>query len=576
MTRKIRGYNLRECRGRDCGIRVENGDVRKLATPCPTIHLTFATFEAMVMDRRGSFDDSLNDQAIPIPIQIFLWRQTRAGFICGPDPCMNVVHIYIVTICDVLVLSRFAQFCQNAPGHHELKEACKTFIGYGSETLYAIKPSSTNKQNRSWMFKSSANKTSDVNSSLGDMRLTHWYDVVSTVVRESPRAKHPVWPKPQSDGSNSLDTTMEISSSIFSTCDALRGRTSRKQVFIFLFAPLCHHLKESDMQSFRLENGLKLWQAIWEYKHPNAKCFTAHCKPKPRTLLMVGDFLLETFCKYKSAWMSSPKEPNFPETIPEESSSTEEEHMVIFKLPSLSDSEGLKESSIYSADASIFQVPVGRNSSSSPRGVLNIEQVTAISGSDTRQYRPRPPQLRTDVESTLVPPGSTPVTIQRHKADLTAATFMDVAVLRCLFLKNWQEEGVYWALQFLYHRLREISDETATQQLPRQRSNSLPIPKIEVSIYQSPELKKRESRVFIDVPDDSSLIGKKQTLASSDGEQVGGATGTHSRSSSQKVKKRMKMADLKAFVETKLLSKSEKTLEKIGHDDIKGSAVFDQ
>jgi len=31
----------------------------------------------------------------------------------------------------------------------------------------------------------------------------------------------------------------------------------------------------------------------------------------------------------------------------------------------------------------------------------------------------------------------------------------------------------------------------------------------------------------------------------------------------------MKMADLRAFVETKLLSKSEKTLEKIGRDDPK-------
>jgi hypothetical protein len=68
--------------------------------------------------------------------------------------------------------------------------------------------------------------------------------------------------------------------------------------------------------------------------------------------------------------------------------------------------------------------------------------------------------------------------------------------------------------------------------------------------------------------------GKKQTLASSDGEQVGGSA--HSRRSSEKVKKRMKMADLKAFVETKLLSKSEKTLEKIGHDDHKDSAMFDQ
>jgi len=38
------------------------------------------------------------------------------------------------------------------------------------------------------------------------------------------------------------------------------------------------------------------------------------------------------------------------------------------------------------------------------------------------------------------------------KIDLSAATFLDVAVLRCLFIPQWQEEGVFWALQFLYHR----------------------------------------------------------------------------------------------------------------------------
>jgi hypothetical protein len=37
-------------------------------------------------------------------------------------------------------------------------------------------------------------------------------------------------------------------------------------------------------------------------------------------------------------------------------------------------------------------------------------------------------------------------------ADICAATFLDVAVLRCLFISQWQEEGVYWALQFYYHR----------------------------------------------------------------------------------------------------------------------------
>jgi hypothetical protein len=50
-------------------------------------------------------------------------------------------------------------------------------------------------------------------------------------------------------------------------------------------------------------------------------------------------------------------------------------------------------------------------------------------------------------------------------------------------------------------RLREINEDASTQQQPRKRSNSLPIPKIEVSMYQSPELKKRESKDFMEVPE---------------------------------------------------------------------------
>lgn len=44
---------------------------------------------------------------------------------------------------------------------------------------------------------------------------------------------------------------------------------------------------------------------------------------------------------------------------------------------------------------------------------------------------------------------------------------------------------------------------------------------------------------------------------------------SHTRRASEKSKKRMKIADLKAFVETKLLSKSEKALEKIGQEEAK-------
>lgn len=50
----------------------------------------------------------------------------------------------------------------------------------------------------------------------------------------------------------------------------------------------------------------------------------------------------------QGSWVSSPKDTVFPETIPEESSSTEEEHVVIFRLPSLHESDGfLRDPSIY-------------------------------------------------------------------------------------------------------------------------------------------------------------------------------------------------------------------------------------
>lgn len=160
--------------------------------------------------------------------------------------------------------------------------------------------------------------------------------------------------------------------------------------------------------------------------------------------------------------------------------------------------------------------------------------------------------------------------------DVHAATFMDVAVLRCLFVAQWQEEGVYWALQYLYNRLRKINEETTVQQMPRRRSNSLPIPKIEVSIYQSPENKKKDdSKEFIDMPDthepsttmsDLATIADLPYTALSKNQET---EGNHVRRASEKTKKRMKIADLRAFVETKLLSKSEKALEKIGQEESK-------
>lgn len=41
--------------------------------------------------------------------------------------------------------------------------------------------------------------------------------------------------------------------------------------------------------------------------------------------------------------------------------------------------------------------------------------------------------------------------------DVSAATYLDVAVLRCLFITHWQEEGIYWALHYLYNRFLQFT-----------------------------------------------------------------------------------------------------------------------
>ncbi|CAN7996171.1 unnamed protein product, partial [Ixodes pacificus] len=42
-------------------------------------------------------------------------------------------------------------------------------------------------------------------------------------------------------------------------------------------------------------------------------------------------------------------------------------------------------------------------------------------------------------------------------ADPCMATYLDVSVLRCLFISQWLEEGVHWALQFLLNRHRRLN-----------------------------------------------------------------------------------------------------------------------
>ncbi|XP_043466068.1 protein unc-80 homolog isoform X3 [Leptopilina heterotoma] len=541
------------------------------------------------MEQRRSLDANGIEQPLPIPIQLYLWSQLR------PFTRSKLGKLHEAS----------CVFCQHAPGHHEMKEACTSMEKVFVQNLHNELTPSLRKMLSSiprWRLIQAAlpvvlHATANVLNckkdlqNLGAMETTLLY-ILHWILLDSAEE----CADPNGDINNPFYYLFSIPT---------------MTVFVYLFAPMCNHLKDIDFKSnLRLENGLKIWNAMCEFRHPEASCFTAHVRPKPRALwskstrttkkqevqddvffgatdspqsqtASISESSLVPSGKLQDdegSWVSSPKDTVFPETIPEESSSTEDEHVVIFRLPSLSESDriidGVKEvSTIFAGDASIFHVAMGRTTSS--RSTVTIEQVTAISGLDTCQHMDGKSKKESEFDKEKDDRSygyddmrEKIILNQRFSSegsgskgshvdvDVRAATFLDVSVLRCLLVAQWQEEGIFWALQYLLNRLKRINEQSSVQQMPRRRSNSLPIPKIEVSIYQSPETKKKDDgKEIIEVPDtrDNSVL----------------AESSHTRRASEKTKKRMKIADLKAFVETKLLSKSEKALEKIGQEEAK-------
>ncbi|VDN37005.1 unnamed protein product [Gongylonema pulchrum] len=66
-------------------------------------------------------------------------------------------------------------------------------------------------------------------------------------------------------------------------------------------------------------------------------------------------------------------------------------------------------------------------------------------------------------------------TAQQTSGDPQEATYLDVAVIRCLLIKHWAEDGVFWALKYLLNRLSEIKIYRNSQSgMFRSRASSAP------------------------------------------------------------------------------------------------------
>lgn len=155
----------------------------------------------------------------------------------------------------------------------------------------------------------------------------------------------------------------------------------------------------------------------------------------------------------QGSWVSSPKDFIFPETIPEEASSVEEERVVIFRLPP---GPFLMDPSFYTADASLLQQSQSRRGSKQSN--LSKEKYDRIptkfdfdkiESYDRSKAEPKP-KTSSSTEKDSIDSGHKSPPISKY--DINAATFLDVGVLRCLFISHWHEEGVYWSLHYLYNR----------------------------------------------------------------------------------------------------------------------------
>ncbi|KAI4831383.1 hypothetical protein KUCAC02_000926 [Chaenocephalus aceratus] len=203
------------------------------------------------------------------------------------------------------------------------------------------------------------------------------------------------------------------------------------ELFVFLFAPLIHRIKESDL-TFRLASGLVIWQPMWEHRQPDISAFTALIKPVRNIVTAKRNSPVNNQCSPCGSGNPGPMG---------------------------------------------FQVvcEAAQSDSSSPAsGERSCRRGNSVEKGGPSQ---QPPPVKGPSKKKTSAPAGLPTSLSQRAR---YATYFDVAVLRCLLQPHWTEEGVHWALMFYLQRLRQILEERPERTpeplvtpLPRPRSSSM-------------------------------------------------------------------------------------------------------
>ncbi|XP_076436361.1 protein unc-80 homolog isoform X3 [Babylonia areolata] len=483
---------------------------------------------------RGT-DDLEGDLSVPLPIQTFFWRQTSPFIrprqsILTEASCVSFERVVVQNILHGLSPS-LCEAIQSVSRWKVIQSACPHLMHACSSLITACKKDGSEK------FGSSETKL---------LYTLHWIILDAASECEDADAEKFRIP-PHERGADSAFYMHSLST---------------VQLFVYLFAPVIHLLKESDFESLKLENGLRLWQPLWDYQQPDIPCFASAVKPQ-RSILKAQRNLLKVNTNAANIYVGKGTSREDLAYLFGEPATAEEGNAPLARLSdictiSTSESNTAAMEVVCEHCNTIMPMRSGEGPLTCRCGRKDT-LVAFLPDSKNYAYMKLTPGVDKDYVKQKLASAVASGTRGPGALDVLSASFLDIAVLRCLFCLSWQEDGIYWALRYVHKRMLEVCDELChVERRERSRSHSLPIPDLQVltvngSKPPSPSVKSHgmaSSPVFPDKSPYHSPYHDAHKPDRSSGGAGAGATTTATETRKEPPFKKIRVIELKQFFDS--------------------------
>ncbi|RMC18350.1 hypothetical protein DUI87_04236 [Hirundo rustica rustica] len=234
----------------------------------------------MVKRKSSEGQEQESGRGIPLPIQTFLWRQTSAFLRpkLGKQYEASCVSFERVLVENKLHgLSPALSEAIQSISRWELVQAALPHVLHCTATLLSNRNKLGHQDKLGvaetkllhtlhWMLLEAPQDCS--NERFGGDRGSGWGGSSSAFIHQAENQGSPGHPRPSATTDEEENNRRKFFQNSMATVE----------LFVFLFAPLVHRIRESDL-TFRLASGLVIWQPMWEHRQPEVSAFNALVKP---------------------------------------------------------------------------------------------------------------------------------------------------------------------------------------------------------------------------------------------------------------------------------------------------------